>query len=109
MQIFKFFAPLHLLHQKLGIVHRNFQRQLATLQCQQITRALGRAFECLVGLIEAGGLFQRQTLLALGSIGKAIRVNTARQLSITHSQLIEVQIETRLQLKQSKMTRSTHD
>jgi hypothetical protein len=27
VQVFKFFAPLHLLHQKLGIVHRCFQRQ----------------------------------------------------------------------------------
>src|SRR6218665_1558145 len=53
-------------------------------------------------------MLQRQTLLALGGIGKAVRVNGARQLAITRGQLVEIQAEARLQLKQSKVTRGPH-
>ncbi|MNC55346.1 hypothetical protein D3C75_1048710 [compost metagenome] len=99
LQVFELFAQLHLLQQKLRIMHRDLQRQLATIQGEQVTRALGWTLERLVGLVEARGLFQRQPLLALGSVSKAVRMNAARQLTVARSQLIEVQIETRLQLK----------
>ncbi|MNO85464.1 hypothetical protein D3C76_768370 [compost metagenome] len=99
LQVFELFAQLHLLQQKLRIMHRDLQRQLATIQGEQVTRALGWTLERLVGLVEARGLLQRQPLLPLGSVGKAVRMNTARQLTVARSQLIEVQIETRLQLK----------
>ena len=99
LQIFELFTQLHLLQKKLRIMHRDLQRQLAPIQGEQVARALGRTLERLVGLVEARRLLQSQPLLTLGSVGKAVRMNAARQLTVARSQLIEVQIETRLQLK----------
>ena len=99
LQILELFAPLHLLQKKLRIMHRDFQRQLAAIQSQQVTGALGRALEGLVSLVEACRLLQGQALLALGSIGKTVWMNPTRQLAVARGQLLEIQAEARLQLK----------
>ncbi|MNV85254.1 hypothetical protein D3C71_1791900 [compost metagenome] len=56
LQVFELFTQLHLLQKKLRIMHRDLQRQLATIQGEQVTRALGWVLERLVGLVEARGL-----------------------------------------------------
>jgi len=99
LQLLELLAPLHLLHEEFGVVHRDLQRQLATAHGEQVARTLGRTLEGLVGLVEAGGLLQGQALLTLGSVGKAVRVHTARQFSIARGQLFEIQRKARLQLE----------
>ena len=99
LEVFELFAPLHLLQEKLGIMHRDFHRHFMPADGQQVACALGRTLERLVGIVEPRRLLERRPLLALGSVGKAVRMNTARQLTVARGQLLEIQTETRLQLE----------
>ncbi len=51
------------------------------------------------GLAQVLNSPQGQALLTLGSVGKAVRVHTARQFSIARGQLFEIQRKARLQLE----------
>ncbi|MNP49740.1 hypothetical protein D3C76_1439470 [compost metagenome] len=99
LEVFELFAPLHLLQKKLGIMDRDFHRHFMPADGQQVACALGRTLERLIGVVEPRRLLECRPLLTLGSVGKAIRMNAARQLTIARSQLLEIQTETRLQLE----------
>ncbi|MNV90571.1 hypothetical protein D3C71_1849690 [compost metagenome] len=53
-------------------------------------------------------MFQRQALVMIGGIGEAVRMDIARQLAITHGQLLKIQTEARFEFEQGKMTRTSH-
>ncbi|CRM66198.1 hypothetical protein [Pseudomonas sp. 22 E 5] len=80
-------------------MHRDFDRQLTTVQREQVARAFGRVFQRLIGFVEAGRLLQRQALLTLGSVSKAVRMHRTRQLSVARGKLLKVQPKARLQLE----------
>ena len=99
LQVFELFAPLHLLHQEVGIVHRDFKWQLAPSHRKQVACAFGRVFQGLIGFVEAGRLLQCQALLTLGSVSEAVRMHPTRQLSVARGKLLKVQPKARLQLE----------
>jgi hypothetical protein len=53
----------------------------------------------LVGVVQAGGAFQRNPLLALGGVCKTVGVHAPGKLTVAGRQQVEVQIEARLQVK----------
>ena len=83
VQVLQLFAQLHLLQQEIRVLHRHFQRQLGSTQRQQVTGTLRRALERAIGLVETGGLLKGQALLTLGSIGKPVWMDIARQLAVS--------------------------
>src|SRR5690606_2637880 len=108
LQLLQLFAQLHLLQQKIRILHRHFQRKLGTAHGQQIAGALRRCFQNLISLVEAGRALQRQALLTLTGIGESIRMNLACQLTVTCRQLFQVDTKARLQVEQGEMAGITH-
>ncbi|MCY1182368.1 hypothetical protein D9M73_229270 [compost metagenome] len=108
VQLFQLFPPLHLLQEKLRVLHRDFERQLAPFQGQQVQGSPRCALQCLVGVVELRRTLQRQALLALGGIGETVGMDGTRQLAVTRRELIEIQPITRLQVEQGEMTGSSH-
>ena len=109
LQILQLLAPAHLLQEELGVLHRHFERQLATPQGQQVEGTARCALEGLVGLVEARRLLQRQALLAIAGVSEAIGVHGLGQLAIARRQLHLIHQKGRLQLEQRKMTGTTHN
>lgn len=108
LQLLQFLAQLHLLQEKLRILHRSLQGQLVTTQGQQVQGPARSALQGLVGLVQLRRAFQGETLLALGSVGETVGMDAAHQLAIALAELVEIDQESRLQVELGEMTGFTH-
>ncbi|GBH08422.1 hypothetical protein KPSA1_01796 [Pseudomonas syringae pv. actinidiae] len=109
LQVLEIFAQLHLLQKKFRIMHGDLKRHLVAIHRQKVARPFRRALQGLIGFVETGRTLQRQTLLTLGSVSEAVRVDVARQFTVARCQLVEIKLKLGLEFEQGKMTGTAHN
>jgi len=101
------FAPLHLLHQKIG-GHGSiaFCLNVIPSQMKHVFRSFQRLLQRLVGLVGMGSPLHREAALRITSVGKPVRMNLRLNIAIAGIEVRQIEPEARIQPKQGEMVGS---